>query len=196
MDVNDLDLPDDISYIDKILWVKRDYEEDAYNIGITDFAQKILGDIISVYFSDSEQYDEGDEFFTVTSFEDELVVKAPFTCNIIDENSSIKLNPEELNEEPYVNWIFKVILENDDDFFDLLEREEIIDQIQEWIIANPDLKLTPTVKKKAIHRKKLAQLVKEDNIERILEDDPYAVIQEENGHDPFKMDDDKEEDEW
>ncbi|MHA1912541.1 MAG: glycine cleavage system protein H [Candidatus Kariarchaeaceae archaeon] len=197
MNVNDLDLPDDISYIDKILWVKRDYEEDSYYVGITDFAQRILGDIISVYFSDNEQLDEGDEFFTVTSIEDELVVVSPFSCNVIEENSEVKLNPEELNEDPYEGWIFKISLENDDDFFDLVDREEIIDQIQEWITENPDLKLNPTAKKKTTHRKKIAQLVKEDNIERILEDDPYAIIPDDDAHDPFEMGSDgKDEDTW
>ncbi|MCG3219038.1 MAG: glycine cleavage system protein H [Candidatus Heimdallarchaeota archaeon] len=197
MDVNDLDLPEDISYIDKILWVKRDYEEDSYSIGITDFAQRILGDIISIYFTESEEFDEGDEFFTVTSIEDELVVKSPFPCNIVEENSEIKLNPEELNEEPYVGWIFKITLEDDDDFFDLLDREEILDQIQAWITENPELKINPTAKKKTNHRKKLAQLVKEDNIERILEDDPYAIIPEDDAHDPFEAgSEEKEDDEW
>ena len=99
MDVNNLDLPDDISYIDKLLWVKRDYEDETYYVGITDFAQQILGDIISVYFSDNEQHEEGDEFFTVTSLEDELVVVSPFSCNVLEENAEIKLNPEELNEK-------------------------------------------------------------------------------------------------
>ena len=196
MDVNDLDLPDDISYIDKMLWVKRDYEDEIFYIGITDFAQQILGDIISVYFSNSEEYDEGDEFFTVTSLEDEIVLEAPFACNVIEENSNVKHNPEELNEKPYVNWIFKIALEDEDDFFNLLDREDIIDQIQEWITENPDLKLNPTVKKKTTHRKKLAQLVKEDNIERILEDDPYAVIPDDDAHDPFEGNEEAEDDFW
>ena len=176
----------------------RDYEEDSYFIGITDFAQKILGDIISIYFSNVDHFDEGDELFTITSIEDELVVEAPFSCNVIEENGEIKLSPEDLNEDPYTGWLFKIALENDDDYFDLLDREEIIDEIQAWLTENPELKINPTAKKKATHRKKIAQLVKEANIERILEDDPYAIIPEENGHDPFNASDseEKNEDLW
>ncbi len=115
---------DNLYYTDSHEWVKVD-GEDAY-IGITDFAQKELGDIVYV-----ELPEEGDEVASGESFGSIEAVKAvediisPVSGEVIKVNLELEDNPELINNSPYENgWIVKIKLSDVDEVEKLLSVNE------------------------------------------------------------------------
>ncbi len=115
---------DNLYYTDSHEWVKVD-GEDAY-IGITDFAQKELGDIVYV-----ELPEEGDEVASGESFGSIEAVKAvediisPISGEVIKVNLDLEDTPELINSSPYENgWIVKIKLADVDEVEKLLSVNE------------------------------------------------------------------------
>ena len=115
---------DNLYYTDSHEWVKVD-GEDAY-IGITEFAQKELGDIVYV-----ELPEEGDEIASGESFGSIEAVKAvediisPVSGEVIKVNLELEDSPELINNSPYEEgWIIKVKLSDVDEVEKLLSVNE------------------------------------------------------------------------
>jgi len=99
--------PKKLLYTETHEWVKK--EGDIYVIGISDYAQDALGDIVFVNLPEVD-----DEVFVQEPFGDVESVKAvsdlysPVTGVICDVNEELLDNPALLNEDSYKNWIIKV----------------------------------------------------------------------------------------
>jgi len=105
-------------------WVKV-LEEDMVLIGITDFAQSELGDVVFVDLPDvGDTISQEDEFGAVESVKAASDLVAPVSGEILEVNEDLIGEPELLNKEPYDNWLLKVILENADELGNLLSSEE------------------------------------------------------------------------
>lgn len=88
-------------------WVKVEGET-AY-IGITDYAQERMGDIVFVELPDVEEaFDEGDAPCVVESVKAASDVVIPFGCTVEEINEDVDDSPESINEQPYEQWLFKV----------------------------------------------------------------------------------------
>ena len=102
-----MNYPKELSYSKTHEWVRN--EDGVYVIGITDYAQHALGDVVFVNLPQ-----EGDEVTAAESFGDVESVKAvsdimsPVTGTICAVNEELADSPELLNSDPYGAWIIKV----------------------------------------------------------------------------------------
>ena len=113
-----MNYPKELSYAKTHEWVRKD--GDTYIIGITDYAQHALGDVVFVNLPQ-----EGDEVTAAESFGDVESVKAvsdimsPVSGTICAVNEELADSPELLNSDPYGAWIIKVQ--------DVSDTEELLD---------------------------------------------------------------------
>ena len=104
-------------------WVK--VEKEFAFIGITDYAQESLGEIVFVELPEEEdQVEAGEEFSAIESVKAASDVLSPVTGIIVLINDDLEDSPELINEDPYENWIVKVELEDKTELNKLLNAEE------------------------------------------------------------------------
>ncbi len=104
-------------------WVKVE-DEFAY-IGITDYAQHSLGEIVFVELPEEEDSVElGVEFSAIESVKAASDVLSPVSGTIVLVNDDLEDSPELINEDPYENWIIKVELEDKSELNSLLSADE------------------------------------------------------------------------
>ena len=108
-------------------WVRS--EGSKAEVGITDHAQKALGDIVFVELpAIDDEIDSGDEFGSVESVKAVSSLFMPMSGQITAVNTELKDSPELINEECYDNgWLIRVELINPDESADLLSAEEYKD---------------------------------------------------------------------
>ena len=107
-----MNIPDDLHYTKDHEWVRL--EGDTVTVGITDFAQGELGDIIFVEFpSVGDAFNQGDPFGTVEAVKTVADLFIPVSCEIIAVNTDLEEAPEKVNNDPYgEGWMVKVRLTN------------------------------------------------------------------------------------
>lgn len=111
--------PKEISYLATHEWVKFIDEETA-QVGITDFAQEQLGDIVFVELPEvGAEVKMGDQVAEVESVKTVSDIYTPFTGTISKINENLDDAPESVNDEPFENWLFEVT--------GITEKEELID---------------------------------------------------------------------
>ena len=114
------EIPKDNLYTRDHEWIR--IEGDIAEIGITDHAQKALGDIVFVELPEIEdEIDAGDEFGSVESVKAVSSLFMPVSGRIIAVNTELKDSPELINEECYDDgWVVRIELSNPDDSTELL----------------------------------------------------------------------------
>ena len=107
-DINDVVLPDDIRYAKNHEWAKAD--GDHVKVGISDYAQDQLGDIVFVEMPDvGETFDKGAEFGTVESVKAVSELYMPVGGEIVAVNGALEDAPELINNTPYSDgWMIEV----------------------------------------------------------------------------------------
>ena len=92
-------------------WVK--VEEGFAFIGITDYAQESLGEIVFVELpEEDDEVTVGGEFSAIESVKAASDIVSPVSGTIVMVNEDLEDNPESINEDPYENWIVKIELED------------------------------------------------------------------------------------
>lgn len=92
-------------------------------IGITDYAQHALGNIVYVDMPDvDDEVEAGEEFGAVESVKAASDLFAPVTGTVVEVNEALTDNPRLLNEDPVTNWIIKIELS------DLSQLESLMDE--------------------------------------------------------------------
>jgi glycine cleavage system H protein len=106
-DINDVILPDDIHYAESHEWAKA--EGDNIKVGISDYAQDQLGDIVFVEMPEvGETFDKGTEFGTVESVKAVSELYMPVGGEIVAVNSALEDSPELINNTPYSDgWMIE-----------------------------------------------------------------------------------------
>lgn len=114
------EIPKDNLYTRDHEWIR--IEGDKAEIGITDYAQKALGDIVFAELPEIEdEIDAGDEFGSVESVKAVSSLFMPVSGRIIAVNTELKDSPELINEECYDDgWVVRIELSNPDDSAELL----------------------------------------------------------------------------
>ncbi len=114
------EIPKDNLYTRDHEWIR--IEGDKAEIGITDYAQKALGDIVFAELPEIEdEIDAGDEFGSVESVKAVSSLFMPLSGRIIAVNTELKDSPELINEECYDDgWVVRIELSNPDDSAELL----------------------------------------------------------------------------
>jgi len=116
--------PEDLYYTKEHEWVK--IEDDIATIGITDFAQSELGDIVFVELEEIGDSFEADEVFgTVEAVKTVSELFAPVSGEIIEINERLEDEPELVNSEPYANgWMVKFKISDPGEVENLLSADE------------------------------------------------------------------------
>lgn len=111
-----------LKYSDKHTWVKIEGEF-AY-IGITDFAQDQLGEVLFVEMPEVEdELTTGEEFGVVESSKVASDLVAPISGEVVEINEKLDDEPEYINEDAYDAWIVKIRLSNADEVESLLNSD-------------------------------------------------------------------------
>ena len=119
-----MNLPDNIKYTEDHEWAKLD--ADILTIGITDFAQSQLGDIIFVEFPDlNTTVSAKDSIGTLEAVKTVADIYSPISGKIIELNMQLEDNPELINEDPYnKGWILKIKINDKNEYNSLLTNNE------------------------------------------------------------------------
>lgn len=104
-----MNFPDDLKYTREHEWV-RDNGDGTVTVGITDFAQSELGDIVFVELEpEGEEFDQDDVFGTVEAVKTVSELYAPISGEILETNESLEDDPELVNNDPYGDgWMVKI----------------------------------------------------------------------------------------
>ena len=91
-------------------------------IGITDFAQNALGNIVYVDMPDvDDELEAGDDFGAVESVKAASDLKSPVSGTVIEVNDALDDQPELINQDAFANWIIKVELSNKTELDELMD---------------------------------------------------------------------------
>lgn len=119
------DTPSNLSYTKEHEWVE-DLGNGKYRIGITDYAQSALGDIVYIQLPKLEQeVVAGSVCGEVESTKSVSEIYAPISGKVVSINFDLDSAPEKINSEPYVNgWIAEIQMSADFDIKTLLTAED------------------------------------------------------------------------
>ncbi len=100
-------------------------EDGVATLGITDYAQSELGDLVFVEAEPvGEELDVEDIFGSIESVKAASDLFTPVAGEIVEVNEDLEDAPEEINEDPYGSWIVKIKLADDADLSDLMDADE------------------------------------------------------------------------
>lgn len=119
-------LPDNLKYATTHEWAYID-EAGLVVVGITDFAQDSLGDIMSVNFeiSAGDTVQAGDEAAMIESVKTASDIYVPVSGEVVAVNENLDDEPEIINDEPYdAGWLFKIKPTDVSELEDLMSAEE------------------------------------------------------------------------
>lgn len=113
--------PKDLQYTEDHEWVR--FEQDVCTVGITDFAQSELGEVVFVELPEKgERFEASDELASLESVKAVAEVYAPVSGEVVEINSELEDRPELVNEEPQGGgWLCKIKLDTDTDLPDLMD---------------------------------------------------------------------------
>ena len=119
-----MNLPENLKYTDDHEWVS--IKDDIAIIGITDFAQSELGDIIFVEFPDTGMsINQKDSVGTLEAVKTVADIYSPVTGEVIEINDNLESSPELINEDPYEEgWILKIKISKKDELDGLLSNSD------------------------------------------------------------------------
>ena len=119
-----MDITDSLLYTNDHEWIK--IEENQAIIGITDFAQSELGDIVFIEFPDvGDTFQKGDTIGTIEAVKTVADLYAPISGKILELNLELDDNIELINSDPLgKGWLIKMELSNPDETSDLLSAED------------------------------------------------------------------------
>jgi len=122
-ELNELNFPDDVRYDESHEWIRS--EGDKVKIGITDYAQDQLGDIVFVELPEiGDTFDKGEEFGTVESVKAVSELYLPVAGEVVAINSSLEESPEKVNNAPYGDgWMIEIKAENPPELDDLMDND-------------------------------------------------------------------------
>ena len=129
-EIEELFLPDNVRYAETHEWVRDD--GDNVTIGINDYAQDQLGDIVFVELpAIGATLEKGEEFGTLESVKAVSEIYMPVSGEIIAINEALEEAPELVNEEPYNNgWIIEVKPNDPDEINTLMDSSEYLEMLK------------------------------------------------------------------
>lgn len=120
-----LNLPENLKYTKEHEWT--DIADNIVKVGITDFAQSSLGDIVFVELPEvNSTITKDDSFGVVESIKSVSDLYAPLSGKVIEINNLATEEPELLNQKPYDTWLIKLELSKPEEIDDLLTSSDYI----------------------------------------------------------------------
>ncbi len=125
--------PEDLKYSKDHTWVR--VEEDEGTVGITDYAQESLGDIVYVDVPEEEdEVEAGEEVAEVESTKATSSVMSPVSGTVIEVNEDLEDSPDVINEDPYGDgWIVRLKLSDPSELKGLMDAEAYEKFVEEEI---------------------------------------------------------------
>jgi len=123
--------PEDYLYSQEHEWAR--VEEDVCVVGITEFAQEELGEVVYVELPEVGQvFDAGDEIGTIESVKAVAELYTPVAGEIVEINETVADSPEILNDDPHKDgWLVKVQFSSDSDLKKLMNAEQYAEYLEE-----------------------------------------------------------------
>ncbi|RBI64093.1 glycine cleavage system protein GcvH [halophilic archaeon] len=124
------EVPEDRKYLESHEWVEQ--SDDTAKIGISDFAQDELGDVVFVELPDEgDDVTQGEEFGVVESIKAVSDLYSPVSGSVTAVNDALENEPELVNDDPFGDgWMLEVELDDAGELDDLLSAEEYREQIE------------------------------------------------------------------
>ncbi len=111
-----------LKYTDDHEWVL--IEGDTATVGITDFAQNALGDIVFLEFPEAgESIEKGNSFGVVESIKSVSDLLAPISGEIIESNTDLCDTPDQVNQAAFESWMVKVKIADSSELDDLMDAD-------------------------------------------------------------------------
>ncbi|MFO8236371.1 MAG: glycine cleavage system protein GcvH [Bacteroidales bacterium] len=125
-----MNIPENLKYTKDHEWVKVDGDEAL--IGITDYAQNELGDIVFIEIeTEGETLDKEEVFGTVEAVKTVSDIYMPVSGEVIEVNPKLEDSPEIINKDPYgEGWLIKVKFNNQSELDDLLSADKYKELIE------------------------------------------------------------------
>ena len=119
-----MNIPENLKYTDNHEWIKVD--GDIATVGITDYAQKELGDVVFVEVETiGEELSAGDTFGTIEAVKTVADIFTPVSGEVLEFNENLEDEPELINSAPYEGgWIIKVKLSDASELNGLMSADE------------------------------------------------------------------------
>ncbi len=103
-----MNIPDNLKYTESHEWVRRE-ADGTVTVGITEFAQSSLGDIVLVQLPTvAKSYDAGGAVAVVESAKAASDIFSPLSGEVIAVNEAVIASPDLINADAYANWLFKM----------------------------------------------------------------------------------------
>jgi glycine cleavage system H protein len=122
-------VPDDCRYLDSHEWARR--HNGTVRVGITDFAQDELGDVVFVELpAEGDELSQGEDFGVIESIKAVSDLYAPVSGTVTAANEALIDDPELVNDDPFGDgWMLEVELDDESELDELLSAAEYREQI-------------------------------------------------------------------
>jgi glycine cleavage system H protein len=129
-EIEELFLPDDVHYTETHEWARD--EEETVVVGVNDYAQDQLGDIVFVELPEiGDTFEKGEEFGTLESVKAVSEIFLPIGGKIVAVNDTISETPELINQEPYNSgWLVEVEPDDPDEIRALMTSAEYMEMLK------------------------------------------------------------------
>ena len=125
------DLPENLKYAKTHEWSKVE-TDNIVRIGITDFAQEELGDLVYIELPEmGKQFKAGEQCAVVESVKTASDLYSPVTGEVVAVNEEVTDSPEQVNDEPYDTWLFCIKADSLTDLDKLMDAEAYQKMIEE-----------------------------------------------------------------
>ncbi len=117
--------PEDLSYTAEHEWVRKSETPGVVRVGITDYAQDALGDIVYVSLPEvGASVAAGSAIGELESTKSVSDVYAPVTGDVVAQNTALEATPELVNSDPYgAGWLFEVAIADEAVLADLMDAD-------------------------------------------------------------------------
>lgn len=117
--------PQDLKYTKEHEWI-RDNGDGTATVGVTDFAQSELGDIVFVEIEpEGFEFDQDEVFGTVEAVKTVSELFAPVAGEVVEVNDQLEMEPELVNDDPYGDgWMAKIKLSDSSQLDELMSADE------------------------------------------------------------------------
>jgi glycine cleavage system H protein len=126
-----MDFPDDLYYTEDHEWLRVEDDGATALIGITDFAQRELGDIVFVELEPIDtELEQDDVFGTVEAVKTVSELYMPVGGTLVAHNEALEASPEKVNDDPYgEGWMVRIDLDDPDELDDLMNAEDYAEMV-------------------------------------------------------------------
>lgn len=126
-------IPDDLFYTEEHEYLRPTDEDDVYLVGITDYAQGELGDVVFLEFPDAgAKFDRMEAFGTIEAVKAVSDLYSPVKAEVLAVNEALEADPALVNSDPYGDgWMLRIRALDENELGELLDASQYAEHIGE-----------------------------------------------------------------